>query len=187
MLFCPFCREPFDGVAECPDHGLALVTLEALARADAKRIPDEHARLASHDLRFGRGIVVVGAALTWLSLWLPVVRDGFRDGATTTGFALWSLRADYLAVVPGAAFVALFTVFIRTTRAQLQRVRVALGVALALAFVSVAMAFRHVLAYAHDAQAAGEMGEVSAGSGVYVAVGGLLVLAYGVHRLGKGR
>lgn len=184
VLFCPFCREPFEGLTECPEHKVTLVPITALGEADARRIPDEDAKLATHDLRFGRGIVLAGALLTWVAVSLPVVQDEFQGGATTTGFMLWSLRADYLSVVPGAALVCVFTVFARDSRASLRRARVALGIAVAIAAVAVGIAAHHVRNYAIDSAAAGMHGSVSPGLGAYVVALGLALLVIGVTRLG---
>jgi hypothetical protein len=184
VLFCPFCREPFEGTTECPDHGVALVPLGTLAELDSRKLPAESAKLALHDLRFGRGIVLVGALLTWLALFLPAVVDHFHDDASTTGFALWQLRADYLTVVPGAALLAVFAAMSRGTRAQLRRVRLAIGIALGLAVAALGLAAFHILRYADESIAAGDVGGLEAGSGAYVALLGLGILALGTYRLG---
>ena len=34
LLFCPFCRECFEGEAQCPEHELALVRFEDLPREE---------------------------------------------------------------------------------------------------------------------------------------------------------
>lgn len=187
VRFCPFCREPFEGLSECPDHGVPLVAWDELLVRDRGRVPGPDEPLAGHDLRFGRGFVVVGALLVVAGWLLPAVVDGFRGGVETSGYRLWGLQADYLIVLPASALVAFYAVFSRRTRRTLAAARLAIFGALLLDLAALAVAAVHVLRYAERLRSVGEHGDVTPGVGAYVTLVGLALAAYGTFRLGSAR
>ena len=71
ILFCPYCRDGFEGVEECPEHELTLVPIDRLPR-DRAAVPSEVSFFA--DPRLGRGPVLVGAALVLIGALAPFVR-----------------------------------------------------------------------------------------------------------------
>src|SRR4051812_41261443 len=76
ILFCPFCRECFEGESRCPEHDLGLVPFDQLARTAedlAADIPREDEDVSVFDGRFGRGIVALGTALFFVSFGMTFV------------------------------------------------------------------------------------------------------------------
>lgn len=187
VRFCPFCREPFEGLTDCPDHGVPLVPWDEVLVRDRRRVPGMDETLAGHDLRFGRGFLLLGSLLLVVGWLLPAVVDGFRGGVATSGYRLWGLQADYLIVLPASALVAIYAAFSRRTRRALAAARLAIFGALVLDLSALAVAGVHVLRYADALRRTGQQGDVAPGIGVYVTVAGLVVAAYGTWRLGTAR
>lgn len=175
LRFCPFCREPFEGLEECPDHGVRLISWAELDRRERERLPDLDARLSPLDLRFGRGLVLAGAVLVLLGLGLPWVAFGPEPEDSIRGFALWQLHDDYLFVVPAAAALGVATAFLRRTRRQLMAARYAIVGAQLVAAIAVGYALREALA------ASGVR------IGAVIAAVGLLISGVGALRFGRGR
>lgn len=69
-MFCPYCKEAFEGLAECPEHELTLVTIDRLPRA-ADRAPERWSMFL--DPRHGRGAVFSGASVVVVGFLLPFV------------------------------------------------------------------------------------------------------------------
>jgi hypothetical protein len=135
VLFCPFCRESFEGTNLCPEHELALVSFDQLApeavpdddeeaplddasRADP-RPPDERP-LAAFDPRFGRGLVALGGLLNLLALALPLITVPGFETAKTHQIAravpsLWTLLL--------VSFTVLFVLARRRTPRRLRGLR----------------------------------------------------------------
>jgi hypothetical protein len=87
ILFCPFCRDGFEGRLECPEHELSLVTIDRLPRK-AKRTLESVTFFG--DPRLGRGTVLLGAAvaLLWI-LWRRRSRRAMRAAcAAVLGLAV---------------------------------------------------------------------------------------------------
>src|SRR5688572_14086790 len=110
ILFCPFCRDSFEGERTCPEHDIALVPLERLPPAehgvadeddDGEGAPaapaGDDAPLALFEPGYGRGLVALGALLNALSLSLVFVRGkAGSDGLAAyelaiTAPSLWTL------------------------------------------------------------------------------------------------
>ena len=100
LLFCPFCEESFEDESRCPEHDLELVPLARLAALRGKYVPEGDETLAFHDLRFGRGVVLLAGAL-WLAAFAAPFMEVSANGdlrrssgfelATTTAMNLWLL------------------------------------------------------------------------------------------------
>lgn len=89
VLFCPFCRESFEGTRVCPDHDLALVPFHKLPPdpISAERAElDDDTPLDGLDPRFGRAYVAAGATLNMAALGAEFVR--FPGGRALTTLAL---------------------------------------------------------------------------------------------------
>jgi hypothetical protein len=106
VLFCPFCRESFEGQTHCPEHELLLVSFQRLSSepTSAEDLLDEPEPLSPWDLRYGRGSVLLGALLNALALGVEFVR--FPDGSAPSTLAmasslpaLWSLALVTFTVV----------------------------------------------------------------------------------------
>ncbi len=133
LLFCPFCRECYEGETHCPEHELELVEFAALPRQAHEREVRWDEPVAPWDVRFGRleiALGVVAAALGFFAL--PMAIGSFDDQPVSwTALAIASSRAPNLWTVP---FVAgLFVVFLyrRRTPVQMRGARLA-GVLLSL-------------------------------------------------------
>src|SRR5690348_17144314 len=78
VLFCPFCRESFEGATRCPEHDLALVGFEKLGPDpfDPENMPEviDETPLSTFDPVFGRGYVAAGAILNALAFPCDLVR-----------------------------------------------------------------------------------------------------------------
>lgn len=150
VLFCPFCRESFEGCARCPAHELPLVPFAALSptrdgedgEADDDDLDDDErdARLAPadrplalFDLGHGRGLVALAALLDALALVLPLVSLEVGRSLRTYELAralpaLWSLGL--------VSFTLLFALVRRRSPRALASLRVLVPL---LALISVAL------------------------------------------------
>ncbi len=149
LLFCPFCRDCFEGVERCPDHDLPLVPFEALPPSQLDAPPDDDAPVHMLDWRRGRAELTV-AALTLLAGFLVPLIEVTAAGRTQsfTGLAAAAGPAANLWSVPfaGAFFASL--VLRRRTPVQMRGARLA-GLMVAFApIVSVVYSLRRVAAAA---------------------------------------
>jgi hypothetical protein len=130
ILFCPFCREAFEGLERCPTHDTALVGLRelgALAAASAY----EDAALPWWSWRAARGWLASGALLTLLAFFCPLATLSGDIHATNSGWQLAHGRALRLWIVPTAAFALLLMLYRRRTGREMR------GARLAALFVSI--------------------------------------------------
>ena len=78
VLFCPFCRESFEGEKTCPEHELTLVSFDRLGPdpEDPELLPEviDQQPVAMLALGYGRGWVLFGAVLNLLALPMTMVR-----------------------------------------------------------------------------------------------------------------
>ena len=108
VLFCPLCRESFEGRGSCPDHELTLVSFDQLRPEESADEPEDEldeARpsiplddrpLALLDPRAGRGLVALGALFDLLALVLRPLRLPGAEPVRTYQLAraipsLWTL------------------------------------------------------------------------------------------------
>jgi hypothetical protein len=135
VLFCPFCRECFEGLTRCPEHDLALVGFERLGPdpLDEAHDPDvvDSTPLEPLDPGFGRGWVAAGAVLNALALGFEFVR-GVGPSAGLSVLEL-AITAPSLWTLPIVSFVLLFVLRRRSTPRALRSLRVLVPM---LAFVS---------------------------------------------------
>lgn len=126
ILFCPFCRDGFEGVGECPEHELTLLPIDRLPRL-AERALGEVAFFA--DPRLGRGGVLLGAALVLAGFLAPFV--GSR-GTEASGLEVAIEGAHNLWLTPGAALGVFWVLWARRSRTAMRAARLAvLGLAVA--------------------------------------------------------
>jgi hypothetical protein len=131
VLFCPFCRESYEGHTRCPEHDLDLVTFDRLAPDPAALQDDDEPRddgrnddrvLAAFDPRHGRGLVAVGAALNACALGFELLKGiGSSPGLRTHEVAI---TAPSLWTLPMVSFTLLYILHRRRTVAQLRGLRV---------------------------------------------------------------
>jgi len=182
LRFCPFCKEPFEGDL-CPDHGLPLVSLVDLA--SVRRVPAESDPLRWTDLRFGRGQMLLGALLVVVGFFVPAVVDGTRDGAATSAFDIWLLRADYLGIVPAVVVGIAGLAFARRTRLDLMRARPAFAFALTMASAALLLAASRVVAYSNHLDSIGAENEIDPAFGAFAMCIGIAIQFASIVRLGR--
>ena len=190
ILFCPFCRECFEGETRCPEHDLGLVPFDQLSRTAedlAADIPREDEDVSVFDGRFGRGIVALGTTLFFVSFGMTFVDISVQgDAAGFSGFEAAAGHAPNLWTVP---FVGALLVAILARRRSLAKMRSARLSVLLLAVAplfAIGYSYFHVLeGAAHESARAGAAAmDVSPGVGIFVAALGTLIVALGAYRLG---
>jgi hypothetical protein len=183
VLFCPFCRESFEGQSQCPEHELTLVPLTRLGAAvpeselpdahdddlDPPKLPRDLRPLALLDPREGRGWVALGALCQLAALPLPLLRVDATEPVATYELAraipsLWTLTL--------VAFTVFYTLARRRTPRALRGLRVVVPALGGVALTCVLWAF-------------GRLGfQAIPGAGSYVIVAGALLLGRFGSRLG---
>jgi hypothetical protein len=143
ILFCPFCRESFEGQTRCPEHELELVPLARLPVAAHEHdlddddglhdpaAPHSPARLSALDPRYGRAEVLAAALINGLALVLPLGTgqgDGLGQHRTLVLCAVFPVLWTLLLV----SFTLVFVLVRRRTLVSLASLRLlvpALGLA----------------------------------------------------------
>ena len=155
ILFCPFCRDPFEGLEVCPTHDLKLVRLSELPPSAEELARREAEHLALFSPRAGRGWLIAAAACLIVGFFCPSVvitaRDHVRmlstlDLATRVAPNLWALPAV------AASYVAILAR--RRTPLAMRAVRVALAVLSLFAVASTGLTAWRLLAGAEAARSA---------------------------------
>jgi hypothetical protein len=186
LLFCPFCRECYEGIAQCPDHDLTLVSWEALPRSEEPEEMGSDDAVSPVDLRYGRGELLAGVAVLMMSVLSPLFRvtEG-EDGRSFSLLEAATDRAPNLWTVPFVAALVLSIVLRRRTIGQMLGARLAMLILATGPFISLG----YTLWKIYDGAA--QMSEVmhrevhvqlSWGVGLVLAGGALLVV--GSLRLG---
>jgi hypothetical protein len=183
VLFCPFCRESFEGLESCPEHDLRLVPFSKLAPDQSEKTTlshvDEDQSLALYELRFGRAYVALGALANLLALPLPLIRlSGGKSYSTlfvaAARPALWTLAL--------VTFTLLFVLQRRRTLRALRGMRVLVPL---LACVSPATVLWELQRLRGGAAAWLTRGEpLELGPALYVVLAAAVVIAVGGTRLG---
>lgn len=183
LLFCPFCRECYEGETECPVHELELVEFQDLPRQQHEHdLPGWEEPVDPWDVRFGRGWLALGALALVVGFFLPLATGTFEDTTTTwTGYQLAIGRAGNLWTVPFVA--AMFVYFLLRRRTPIQMmgsrlVALVLSVAPLLSLGYSIMKMRQGVARAH-----GALG-LDYEPGVVVIAAGCLLLLVGSLRFG---
>jgi len=125
ISFCPFCREGFEGRAECPEHELTLVPIDKLPRNAGRRL--EQVTFFA-DPRLGRGAPLLGATLVLLGFVVAFVSASELE-ASALEVAVDG--AGNLWFTPGAAILLLWILWRRRSRSTMRAARAAvLGLAI---------------------------------------------------------
>jgi hypothetical protein len=183
-LFCPFCRECFEGEAVCPEHELPLVSFD---RLPARRESDEPAAdepVEAHDPRFGRLEVMLGAALLLLGPALPFISLRGEPVRMVTGYELALHRALNLWSVPLVAMVLFSVLARRRTPAAMQGARLVIPLLALFAAGSTIYTLTRVLRGAEQLPGPAGAATVTVEWGVYVAAAGVLLTLAGGARFG---
>lgn len=184
MLFCPFCREAFEGVTRCPDHDVELVTLRELGQLAAAITPDD-GRLPAASPRFGRGQIALGALGTLVGFVCPFGALAGEVRVQNSLLALARGRALRLWIVPAAAFALLLMLYRRRTPRELR------GARLGALFVSCLPAAVVGYTWYGTTQAAAALAAKTggpvvfhAGFGIWLVLASAALLVWGSARLG---
>lgn len=189
LLFCPFCRECFEGERECPEHELALVPFDKLPRdpeLDGSELPAHDEPVSMLDPRFGRGLVMAGVVLLLIGFALPVLTLASADQSRAfSGFEVASTRARNLWTIPFVAAMFVWVLARRRTPLAMLGARLA-GIVFGLApLFSLAFTVLKVTqGAAQEAARGGRALEVSVDYGVGVLAIASLLLVAGSARLG---
>ncbi len=126
--FCPFCRECFEDVKECPDHDLQLVAFDKLAPETPHH--DEDAPVHPWNLRYGRAWLWVSGLLILIGFLMPLlttVRPERMYGPTVTashnGIQVALQVAPNLWILPMVTFGLFSLAMRRRTRKALRSAR----------------------------------------------------------------
>ncbi len=121
VLFCPFCREHFEGQERCPTHELGLVPFSELGDPiDGSR---DEIPLPLHSLRFGRGSLFTGALLTLIACVCPLASMSGQVSMSGTLLRMAHGQAAHLWLVPIAAAAQLSILYRRRSPAALRGAR----------------------------------------------------------------
>jgi len=187
VRFCPFCGESFEGEARCPEHDIPLVGFDELHRMRGDGAPDEHQPLATHDLRFGRGWLVLSAIVALVGFFFPFVEVAYPDGsARATGLATASTVALNLWLVPAVALALFGIVLRRRTPSSMRSARVAVAGLCVLGGASLAFTLHRVqTGVAQVERAYGRDVEVALLAGFWICAVALVVGLVGAVRFGR--
>lgn len=175
--FCPFCRECFEGIVDCPDHEMPLVDFDKLPRVKTED-GDGNEVLRLLDLRFGRALILTGFVVTTVAFFLPFVRVANEASFSAARVAL--ARAPNLWAAELAAVGCLVMTFRAPTQARLRALRLAVALLGALGGVAVTFTWWRI------AGGAAQMGISATVEWGAVVLGlGLGLLTLGGVRLGR--
>ncbi|HEY6878124.1 MAG TPA: hypothetical protein VI299_08885 [Polyangiales bacterium] len=178
VLFCPFCRESFEGLEQCPEHELPLVGLARLRGdeapdgehdddLDGPKVPGDLRPLALFELRHGRGWVALGALCQLAALSLP-----FGDAGQAIATYQLARAVPSLWTLSLVAITVFYVLARRRTLRALRSLRVLVPGLGAVALACLLWAY-------------GRLGwSVTPALGSYAMVIGAVLLAVGGARLG---
>jgi hypothetical protein len=186
VLFCPFCRESFEGLERCPEHELSLVPFSKLAPdpSEIRRLSqvDEDQLLGPFELRFGRAYVALGALANLLALPLELIRLPSGKSYSTVFVAAARPALWTLALV---TFTLLFVLQRRRTVRALRGMRVLVPLLACVSPATVLWELQRLRGGAAAWLTRGEPFEL--GPALYVALAGAVLTAFGGARLGVRR
>lgn len=172
-LVCPFCREPFEGEARCPDHDLLLVPETELEEG----LPRE----AGFGLSHGRGLLLLASLLTMGAFFAPFFVDAEGNLPPVSALGVALAGADSLWACFFAPALVLTTLLVRSTPTSLVRARLAL---FCVSLFSIAAPLLALRRGAMLVEAGGST--LSKGAGAYALIGGLALMALASVLLGRG-
>lgn len=182
LLFCPFCREPFEGARSCPEHELALVSwreLPALAE------DSERTRLGLFSPRLGRAWVMAGAAMNLLGFLLPLAVMQQESRMAGSLLQLARGHAVRLWLVPTTVVALGLILHRRRTARAMRGARLAVLLLAAVPITAVGLTLRGAYAAAELMEAKSRMPvAVELGAGSWLVAVGCACLAFGGIRLG---
>lgn len=183
LLFCPFCRECYEGERECPEHELALVDFADLPKqAHERELPGWEEPVVPWEPRFGRAEMALGAVAVIAGFFLPIA-VGTSEGQTISwsGFDVAMGRGANLWTVPFVGAMFIYLLVRRRTPVQMLGARLVAVVLSVMPVVSLGYSLWHVqrgVDQQHGALA------VEWGVGVWVIAAATLLLFVGGVRFG---
>ncbi len=143
LLFCPFCRECFEGEQRCPDHELPLVPFEALPKARVEQ-PDD-APMSILDPSRGRAELAIAGVALLASFLAPIVEvTSDARSETFSALAAASQRAPNLWAIPIAGAILVSTVSRRRVPLRMRGARLALVFVSLVPLVSIGYSVRRI-------------------------------------------
>lgn len=183
LLFCPFCRECYEGERECPVHELELVEFQDLPKqAHERAVQGWEEPVAPWEPRFGRAWLAVGAALAFVGFFMPLVAATTEEGTVGwTGVSIATGPGKNLWTVPFAAALFVFFLVRRRTPLQMLGARLVAVVLAVMPAVSLAYSLYNVQRAADRTHGAMT---VEWGNGVWVIAAATVFLLIGSLRFG---
>lgn len=187
VRFCPFCNESFEDETRCPEHDIPLVEFDELDRMRGEGPPDDHQPIATHDPRFGRGLLALSALITLVGFFLPFVEVAYPEGAArATGLATASTVALNLWLVPAVALALIGIVLRRRTPGSMRSARLAVAGLCVLGGASLGFTLHRVRSgVAHVERVYGREAEVALLVGFWVCAVALALGLVGSVRFGR--
>lgn len=186
LLFCPFCRECFEGELRCPEHELLLVPWEELPRSEEPEELGLEDAVSPVDPRFGRGELAAGVVLLMISVLTPLFT--VSEGGDSHSFTLLEAatgRAPNLWTIPFVAALVLSVMLRRRTIGQMLGARLAMLILATGPFLSLFYTLWKVYGGAAQlGEALHRDVQVSLGWGVGLVIAGGILLVVGSIRLG---
>lgn len=183
MLFCPFCRECFEGEETCPEHELDLIPFQELPEAKRQPRVGDDERVPSWELGYGRGLVLSGSALMFIGFLGSFVRG---RGGEATGLEFATSDAVNLWLIPFVATTLVAILMRRRTPRQMRGARVALPLVALTAGGSIVLTFYKVFTAAGMySDHTGEEIVIEILWGVWVVVFGIALAFVGGLRAGR--
>lgn len=178
VLFCPFCKDSFEGVDRCPEHDLALVPFDELPRAPREQADDAPMQIL--DPRRGRGELALAGVSLLVAFVLPLVEVAVADRSQSfSTLAAATQRAPNLWAIPASGAILLSTVARRRVPLRMRGARLALSLVALVPIVSVVYSVRRIFeAGALDGAT------VSMGVAPHVIIAAALVAIVGSLRFG---
>lgn len=183
LLFCPFCRECYEGERVCPVHELELVEFQDLPRqAHERSLPGWDERVRAWDPRFGRAWIALGVLGCAVGFLLPLVQASAEQASQSwSGLELATSRGRNLWTIPFSGAMFVFFLLRRRTPRQMFGARLVAVILSVMPVVSLAYSLWNVQRFAADAAGAVAVGW---GSGVWVLAASSVLLLVGSIRFG---
>ena len=201
VLFCPFCRESFEGETLCPEHELSLVPFQKLPAAthDRDDLDEWHAldgdppspragdepELPLLSPSHGRGAIALGALVTAVAFaTLPFTAATLgHEQAVVTGVQLANHRATNLWTIAMVVLAQLGVLFVRRTPRSLAGARLVWPILSVVGCASLAHTLSRIAA---GTASVTPLSPASVAEyGVWVMVGSLLFTALAGLRAGR--
>jgi hypothetical protein len=182
LLFCPFCREPFEDARVCPDHELELVPWTQLPDS---RAGSDQAPLSPWSLRLGRGWVMGGMLAMAAGFFLPlaVVHEETRVASS-----LWQLARAHtfrLWLVPTTVLALGLVLHRRRSAVSMRGARLVVPLLGLVPLGAVGLTLRGVYAAAALLEQKSRMGvTVELGAGTWLVAFGCAAVFVGGSRFG---